>query len=48
MTNEPIKHIHANFSRNGLVEETADKINEIIDVVNGLAEGLRLLVKEEI
>lgn len=29
-----ITHIHANFNRNGLVEETANKINEIIDAVN--------------
>lgn len=31
-----IKHIEANFERNGLVRETANKINEIIDVVNSL------------
>lgn len=33
---EKIKHIHANFNRNGLVEETADKINELVDAVNEL------------
>ena len=33
---EPIKHIHANFDSNGLVKETADKFNEIIDAINKL------------
>lgn len=31
-----IKRIHANFRKNGLVEETGDKLNEIIDAVNKL------------
>ena len=33
---ENIRHITANFDRNGLVDEVAYKINEIIDAVNAL------------
>ena len=35
---EKIKWIHANFNQNGLVEETGDKINEIIEAINKLIE----------
>lgn len=35
---EKIQRIHANFIRNGLVEETANKINELVDAVNKLNE----------
>lgn len=32
-----ISFIHADFDRNGLVRETADKINEVIEAVNKLS-----------
>lgn len=33
---QKINRIHANFSRNGLVEEVANKINELVDAINDI------------
>ena len=36
-SSKKISYIYPDFDRNGLVRETADKINEIIDAVNLLS-----------